>query len=163
MKKMWSFKTENFEVVWSIEPERFDPYGMEPRFAEEIKKDIASKKMTCFNSEVKVVYRNTGQSLGEAYLGNSVYADPAEFRDHFGMTAGGYGSYFRQMVEEAIKMARDTFAQMREQQMRSAETLSKIHLKPNEDHASDARPGVKAEVAPPSTASKTNAPSVSAH
>ena len=38
-----------------------------------------------------------------------VYADPKEFRDHFGMTKGGYGSYFRDMVLRAVREARENF------------------------------------------------------
>jgi hypothetical protein len=108
-KKMWQFKTRNFTVLWLITPDVFRADGIEPERAAEWRKDIRAGKLKCFESEVRVVCNATGIVLGESYLGNSLYEKPAEFRDHFGMTAGGFGSYFAQMVKEAIDQARERF------------------------------------------------------
>ena len=108
-KKMWQFKTRNFTVRWLIEPDVLSTQGMEARCAAECKKNVRSRKWKCFQSEIQVVCNVTGITLGEAYLGGSIYANPAEFRDHFGMTKGGYGSYFADMVKEAIAQARERF------------------------------------------------------
>lgn len=108
-KKMWQFKTRNFTVLWLITPDVLCTAGIEPERAAEWKKDIRAGKLKCFQSEIRVVCNATGIALGEAYLGNSLYENPAEFRDHFGMSAGGFGSYFAQMVKEAIDEARKRF------------------------------------------------------
>lgn len=55
---------------------------------------------------LSVTHRATKIKLGEAVLGGSIYEKPAEFRDHFGMNGKGHGSYFSQMVREAIAEAR---------------------------------------------------------
>lgn len=108
-KKMWQFKTRNFTVLWLISPDVLRTDGIEPERAAEWKKDIRAGKLKCFQSEIRVVCNATGVALGESYLGNSLYENPAEFRDHFGMTKGGFGSYFAQMVKEAISEARERF------------------------------------------------------
>jgi hypothetical protein len=45
--------------------------------------------------------------VASEYLGNSVYANPADFRDHVGIKAThpGCGSYFADMVREVIQHA----------------------------------------------------------
>lgn len=108
-KKMWQFKTRNFTVLWLITPDVFSVRGIAAPLAAAWRKEIRSGKMKCFQSEVRVVCNTTGIILGEAYLGESLYHNPAEFRDHFGMTAKGYGSYFADMVKEAIGQARERF------------------------------------------------------
>jgi hypothetical protein len=108
-KKMWQFKTRNFTVRWLITPDVFDAQGLEPEQAAEWRKDIRAGRLKCFLSEIQVVCNATGIVLGEATLGNSLYDDPAKFRDHFGITAKGFGSYFLQMVKQAVKEARERF------------------------------------------------------
>jgi hypothetical protein len=108
-KKMWQFKTRNFTVAWFIEKDVFFVRGIAVPLAKKWRKEIRSGKLKCFQSEIRVVCNTTGIILGEAYLGSSLYDNPAEFRDHFGMTAGGWGSYFADMVKEAIAQARERF------------------------------------------------------
>jgi hypothetical protein len=54
-----------------------------------------------------------GRCITEDFLGNSVYADPMEFRDHVGLAAKSradgctYGSYFKDMVRTVVSDARD--------------------------------------------------------
>lgn len=52
------------------------------------------------------------------YLGNSIYEKPAEFRDHFGMNANGHGSYFSDMVREAVAEARKNLPALKAQAKR---------------------------------------------
>lgn len=60
-------------------------------------------------SEIRVSTRYKNIPLASEYLGQSIYEKPADFRDHFGMNNKGYGSYFSQMVREAISNARKEF------------------------------------------------------
>lgn len=108
-KKMWQFKTRNFTVCWLIEPDVLSTQWMDAQLAAECKKNVRSRKWKCFQSEIQVVCNVTGIILGQAYLGGSIYGNPADFRDHFGMTAGGHGSYFADMVKEAVAQARERF------------------------------------------------------
>ncbi|MDD2742038.1 MAG: hypothetical protein PHV02_07185 [Rhodocyclaceae bacterium] len=109
-KKMWKFKTKNFTVVWEISPDSFDSTYMEKDLARECRQKIRSGEWKCFNSEIRVIENVTKKVIGQAFLGQSIYADPSEFRDHFGMNAKGHGSYFSDMVREAIAEARQCFA-----------------------------------------------------
>lgn len=108
-KKMWQFRTENFTVRWLIQPDVLSTEHMTPELAAECKRNVRSRKWKCFQSEIQVVCNATGITLGESYLGGSIYENPADFRNHFGMTAGNFGSYFAQMVKEAISQARERF------------------------------------------------------
>jgi len=95
---MYTFKTENLELVWEIEPD-LDPF---PEFAAK----------NVFTSHIYVKDRRSGEVLGESYLGECVYDDPEEFRDHIGVKKLSrkdgieYGSYFSDMVREVCRAAR---------------------------------------------------------
>ena len=106
-KKMWQFKTRNLTVRWLTESSTLDTTGLDAETTTEWRKNIRTGKWKCFNSDIQVVCNHTGVLLGESSLGNSIYANPADFRDHFGITAKGYGSYFKQMVKEAVAQARE--------------------------------------------------------
>ena len=100
-QNMWSFKTANFRVCWDIAPDddcdtSFDETG-------ETAENVASGKWECFVSRV-VVYLD-GREMGVDYLCGSIYENPSEFRDHVG-ARGKYGSYFIDMVRQAIAEAR---------------------------------------------------------
>ncbi len=110
-KKMWSFKTRNFTVIWEISKDDLYTEGMDADTARECREKVRSGEWKCFNSEVRVIENSSKKVLGQAFLGGSIYANPAEFRDHFGMNAGGYGSYFSDMIREAIAEARKVFAE----------------------------------------------------
>lgn len=105
-KKMWKFKTKNFTVVWEISKDDLYTKYMDVDTALECRKKVRSGEWKCFNSVIRVIENSTGVVLGEDFLGNSIYANPAEFRDHFGCRAKGFGSYFSDMVRAAISEAR---------------------------------------------------------
>lgn len=109
MEKMWSFKTKNFTVVWEIEDDILDTMYMDKDMAAKCRKHVNSGNWRCFTSTISVRDNATGITLGEDFLGGSIYKKPAEFRDHFGMNAKGHGSYFSDMVREAIAQARKNF------------------------------------------------------
>lgn len=106
---MWQFKTRNFTVQWLITPDVLSAQSTDAVLLAEWRKDIRAGKLKCFQSEIRVVCNATGIIMGEDYLGGTVLANPANFRDHFGMSAAGHGSYFAQMVKEAISQARERF------------------------------------------------------
>lgn len=114
---MWTFRTRHFTVKWFIEDDILDTMGMEPALAAKCRRNVASGKWQCFSSEIQVTHNGTGVCLGEAFLGGSIYEDPAAFRDHFGMNKKGHGSYFSQMVREALAMARERFPELKQSVM----------------------------------------------
>lgn len=99
----WIFNTKNFhvELVCDIDQD-YDVVADE--FSDEIYEQLKSGALEVFLFAVKVYYK--GQEVATTYLGGSIYADPAEFIDHRGMNKKGHGSYFSDMVREAVKEAR---------------------------------------------------------
>ncbi len=106
---LWTFKTRNFAVKWQILP--CDDLDLSWCETGETAENIASGLWTAFDSRVTVSYR--GRVVGEDHLGQSIYENPADFRDHIGINirsreAGrNFGSYFSDMVREAIRQARE--------------------------------------------------------
>jgi hypothetical protein len=98
---IWQFRTKHFRVVLDCDWER----GPDLSWADQETLDNLESGLWgnyCFRV---AVYGPQGELLGDSYLGNSIYADPADFRDHVG-AQGNYGSYFVDMVSEAIAEAR---------------------------------------------------------
>lgn len=97
---MWKFHTKNFSISWQIAPcEDLDLSWADTETCEKIEAGI----YTAFDSRM-VVYCH-GEEVGCDYLGQSIYEHPAEFRDHIG-ARGKYGSYFTDMVHQAVTEAR---------------------------------------------------------
>lgn len=106
---MREFSTKNFRIVASVEPCRdldlsWDDTG-------EVAGKLQSGEYEAFDSAVVVYWK--GAEVGADYLGQSIYADPREFFvEHIGLAAKSradgcnYGSYFPDMVREAIGEAR---------------------------------------------------------
>lgn len=110
METLWTFKTENFRIVLGCEPER-DP-DVSWADAETLDK-LESGEWVNVTFAVKV-YSANGQELSAAYLGNSIYADPRDFRrEHIG-AQGKWGAYFRDMLSEAVAEARGELAFLRQ-------------------------------------------------
>lgn len=112
---LWQFKTKHFKVQWLIRKDPLDTQYMEPGLARECARNVKSGHWQCFESEIRVTCRLTQQVLGAAYLGNSIYENPADFRDHLGMNQRGHGSYFSEMVREAVAEARENFSTLQAQ------------------------------------------------
>lgn len=104
-EKMWSFETENLRIVWEIAPEEHPDFSFDE--SGETAEKCADGTWQCFMSRMRVIHKGTGGTLGEDHLGNSIYENPSEFRDHIG-ARGRYGSYFRDMVGTAVREARKT-------------------------------------------------------
>jgi len=106
---MWEFKTAQFRVVWSIyECEDLDLSWVEN--SSSIRTLIDNGTYTAFDSKVTVYYDN--KEIGSDTLGQSIYENPADFRDHIG-AQGKHGSYFTDMIAIAIKEARQNMRQTR--------------------------------------------------
>jgi hypothetical protein len=106
---LWKFETANFRVEWAITEEPDPDFSFDD--SGETADKVASGEWTCFLSRMRVVHVPTGATLGEDFLGNSIYANPAEFRDHIG-AQGKYGSYFRDMVRSSVAESRDAMRKM---------------------------------------------------
>jgi hypothetical protein len=100
--KLWQFRTRNFRVVLSCDWDN----DIDLSWADEDElENIRSGLWGCYVFRV-AVYDPQGVAIGESYLGGSVYENPADFRDHIGIKATGCGSYFSDMVREAVAEAR---------------------------------------------------------
>jgi hypothetical protein len=105
---LWTFRTWNFAVVldWTEEDSpdlSWDDTG-------EVQEKIASGEWVNCLFRVRVFCN--GMVIGTDYLGNSIHERPEDFRDHLGCGPKGYGSYFADMVREAVKEARRTLNEL---------------------------------------------------
>lgn len=113
---MWTFKTRNFRVEWSLSP--CEDLDLSWDDTGETRENLESGLWEAFDSKITVYFR--GAEIGCAYLGESIYENPSDFRDHIGINmksrvdGRNYGSYFSDMVREAISEARKTLADMPE-------------------------------------------------
>src|SRR4051812_27979951 len=92
---VWMFSTERFDVALAVTNEDFDPAG---HF--DLDDDVAFAReggWHWFQARVEVKFRD-GLVLGDDYLGGCSYDNLEDF-----MQPGGY---FRDMVREAIRRAR---------------------------------------------------------
>jgi hypothetical protein len=105
METLWTFKTRKFTVEWSVSP--CDYLDLSWDDTGETAENLNSGLWTAFDSKMTVCFR--GEEVGCDYLGQSIYENPAEFRDHIGMNAKGHGSYFSDMVRSAVAEARKHF------------------------------------------------------
>ena len=105
---LWQFKTRNFTIQWRVSPcsvldLSWDETG-------EVREKLESGVYTAFDSEMRVLHN--GIEIAADYLGQSIYENPEDFRDHIGLAkksredGRNYGSYFADMVREAIREAR---------------------------------------------------------
>lgn len=104
MERMYSFKLGRFEVVAEITP----CIDLDLSFddaAGSIAEDLGSGKFTAFDTRVQV--KLNGAVIGTDWLGQSIYENPADFfTEHYGSKPLGFGSYFPDMVREAISQGR---------------------------------------------------------
>ena len=103
------FETANFVVRATIQPD----CDVDISFDEtsETRDKLDSGEWQAFGTIVTVEHK--GIVLGESSLWGSIYAKPADFfTEHYGSRPKGFGSYFPDMVREAIGEARKTLATM---------------------------------------------------
>lgn len=104
---VWSFETAHFRVECLFSPDddadlSFDDTG-------ETRANVAAGLWQVFSTEVRVVHVMTGAVLGQDHLGGSIYENPRDFiREHLGHP----GTYFADMVREAIREARKNYREL---------------------------------------------------
>lgn len=109
--KIRQFKTRNFTVIITAEPEYDPDFSFDE--SGETEHNVRNGIWECFCAKVAVTCN--GHELATDYLGNCIYADPMEFMDHKGRGRGKnakYGSYFSDMVSTAIADARKELAKL---------------------------------------------------
>lgn len=104
---LWRFTTANFAVTLDWEWEDYPDLSWDE--TGETQEKVESGEWGVYTFRVRVEFR--GREVGIDYLGNSIYADPSEFRDHIG-SRGKWGSCFTDMVHTAIRDARRSFSDM---------------------------------------------------
>jgi len=87
---IWQFRTANFRIAYEV---FWDEDG-------ETRDRLERGLLVSFVAKVTVYWN--GQEVGSDYLGNCIYESAEDFRDHF----GGRGSYFSDMVRNAVREAR---------------------------------------------------------
>ncbi len=101
-ENIWSFETARVRVAFDVAPENdldlsWDEDGSTAA-------GLESGEYVAFQARMTVYI--DGAEAGADYLGNCIYRSAEEFIDHRGCKAGGYGSYFSDMVRGAIAEAR---------------------------------------------------------
>lgn len=120
-----TFQTRHFAVVLDCTYD--DDYENDVQdengdTCQETQDKLNSGEWTAYTFRVRVLAK--GHTLGTAYLGGSIYANPEDFMDHRACgeatrklraegKAGVVGSYFADMVREAIADARYELRQLR--------------------------------------------------
>lgn len=111
---IWQFKTKHFIVRMSCDYDQ-DMVDLSWDDTGEVREKLASGEWAVYTFHAEVIERSTGNTIGEDYLGGSIYGDPEDFRDHVGLAEKGrkdgrnYSSYFTDMIREAIKEARKNY------------------------------------------------------
>ena len=100
--EIWKFRTKRFTTIVTAEPEwdldlSWDDTG-------EVSEKIDSGEYEVFCAKCDVLL--DGNEIASDYLGQCIYANIDDFRDHIGMNGKGHGSYFSDMVRAAIAEAR---------------------------------------------------------
>ncbi len=125
---MREFQTPNY-IVRATAEEEFD---VDLSWDEDgsVRDGINSGEFIVFCAHVEVVHRPTGAVLGEDYLGNCIYRSFDDFMDHRACgkqnrewaakgEKGQCGSYFADMIHEAIAKARKNRGKMKLGQLRA--------------------------------------------
>lgn len=119
---IWTRNTKAFSVTlaWAYEDDgdlSWDETG-------EVLAKLESGEWTNHTFRVQVIDKAAGETIGEDFLGNSIYTDASEFIDHRGCgrqnreyaakgLAGRCGSSFSDMVRNACAEARKAYSQPR--------------------------------------------------
>jgi hypothetical protein len=116
-QRLWTFKTRNFSIELAAMPEQDPDLSWDDTGEVVAKLESGEWENVTFRV---AVYGPHGEQLGADYLGNSIYGNLMDFRrEHIG-ARGKWGSYFRDMVGEAISEARDQVRDLQGLRLRSA-------------------------------------------
>lgn len=115
MNQQWSFKTKNFRVTMFTEPD--DDLDLSWDEDGSTAAGLESGEFEAFR--VKCAVYCQGHEVGTDYLGGCIYRSFAEFMDHRGCKPKGYGSYFSDMIREAIRDARKNLGALQSVKLRA--------------------------------------------
>jgi hypothetical protein len=105
METIWTFETAQFRIAFEIIPE--DNLDLSWDDDGSIRDGLDRGLYVAFTARIAVYHKYYGKlALGCDYLSECIYESPQAFMNHRG---GGYrksGSYFPDMVREAVAMAR---------------------------------------------------------
>ena len=102
LAEIWKFETKNFTIKMTAEPEHDPDFSWDG--AEEAMARCNSGEWVNFCACCRVYYK--GVEIAADYLGDCIYQDFRDFRDHIGTS----GTYFSDMVRQACKEARNHLA-----------------------------------------------------
>ncbi len=112
---MRTFKTKNFTVIADAIEEESPDFSWDD--TGEVQEKVENGDYLCFIARVRVLLH--GREIGVDYLGNCIYSSLEDFMDHKECgkqnkeyaaqgKEGRCGSYFSDMIHEAITEARKT-------------------------------------------------------
>jgi hypothetical protein len=95
--EMWRFETAQFAIVWNIS----DCESLDLSWDEtgETRENLESGLWEAFDSEIVVEWN--GLQIGAAYLGQSIYENPSDFRDHIGRNGQALGEKAKREFRKA--------------------------------------------------------------
>ena len=108
---IWTFDTARFTVVVGYEYEQDPDLSWDDTGETAAKIDSGEWGNFCFHAKVYL----GAEEIASTSLGNSIHANPSDFRDHVGIkqTDPRCGSYFSDMVREVLHDARIVLAERR--------------------------------------------------
>lgn len=108
LENIYKFKTRNFTIRVDAMEEIDPDFSFD---AGETHDKIERGELVCFAVRASVSFR--GSDIGNDYLGNCIYENIRDFRDHFGIKKhANCGSYFTAMIRESVREARKTLSEM---------------------------------------------------
>lgn len=109
LENIYTFKTLNFTIRVDAVEETNPDFSFDD--SDDTLDKIVSGEFTCFAVRASVSFR--GSVVGTDYIGNCIYQNFRDFRDHLGIKKhANYGSYFTEMIRESIREARKTLSEM---------------------------------------------------
>jgi hypothetical protein len=102
LDNIYTFNTRNFEVRVDAMEENFPDLSFDE--TGETAEMIERGDWLCF--AVRASVSCNGMEIAEDYLGNCIYENTRDFRDHFGMRRNSHGSYFSDMIRGVVSEAR---------------------------------------------------------
>lgn len=117
---VWARETPNFRIEYRAEPDEYLDLSWDE--TGEVAAKIKSGEYVGFVATVRVIFKPTGCELAASYLSGCIYENPSDFIDYRevaketrALRAQGsvavVGSYFADMVREAVRTARQVFTE----------------------------------------------------
>lgn len=109
LENIYTFNTRNFTVKVDAMEEPFPDFSFDE--TGETQEMIERGDWLCFAVKATLSFR--GMEIAEDYLGQCIYENTQDFRDHLGIAKHkGTGSYFSDMIRNVISEGRKTMANM---------------------------------------------------